>query len=101
MPEDTTTVKKEDQTKLQKGMPTLVGIKVFPRIDLNEMANQILGIEDVEKVFSTVGEFDLVAIVRAFTSAELQTILKNIRQLAGIQATTSFLVLQEFERHLK
>ena len=85
-------------TSKKKGLPTLVGIKAHPRMDLSELSCMILEVPGVEKVYSVVGEFDLITMVRASASSELQSILKDIRQLNGIMSTISFLVMQEFEK---
>lgn len=89
----------DSDTTKKKGLPTLIAIKVHPKMDINELSYLILEVPGVENVYQVTGEYDLFAVVRASTSSELSILIKDIRQLNGVQSTTSFLVLQEFEKH--
>ena len=70
----------------------MVGISVDG--DLNEVADRLCELADVDYVVICAGSFDIICEVLAVDDDHLLEILRRIRSIAGIRRTESFLYLK-------
>lgn len=70
----------------------MVGINVDG--DLNEIADQLCEIDDVDYVVIAAGSFDIICEVLAVDDDHLLDILRRIRSIGGIRRTESFMYLK-------
>lgn len=70
------------------------------RNQINEIAEQLQGIQGVSEVYSVSGNYDLVAIVRVKTTDDLASLVtKEMIKIQGITKTETMLAFQAFSRH--
>lgn len=70
------------------------------RNQINEIAEQLQGIQGVSEVYSVSGKYDLVAIVRVKTTDDLASLVtKEMIKIQGITKTETMLAFQAFSRH--
>lgn len=78
------------QTGFQR--EAMVGINVDG--DLNEVADQLCELADVDYVVITAGSFDIIIEVLAVDDDHLLDILRRIRSITGVRHTESFMYLK-------
>ena len=65
-----------------------------------EVAEVIAQIPGVSEVYSTTGEFDLVAIVRVRAHEELAEIIPgNVNKVQGVTGTQTHIAFRTYSRH--
>ena len=65
-----------------------------------EVAEVIAQIPGVSEVYSTTGEFDLVAIVRVRVHEELAEVIPGrVNKVAGVTATQTHIAFRTYSRH--
>ena len=70
------------------------------RNQINEIAEQLQGIQGISEVYSVSGNYDLVAIVRVKTTDDLASLVtKEMITIQGITKTETMLAFQAFSRH--
>jgi len=70
------------------------------RNQVNEVAEQLAGLEELSEVFSVTGSYDLVAIVRVKTNDDLATLAtEQLGQVDGIVSTDTMLAFKAYSRH--
>lgn len=70
------------------------------RNQINEIAEQLQGIQGISEVYSVSGKYDLVAIVRVKTTDDLASLVtKEMITIQGITKTETMLAFQAFSRH--
>ncbi|MGB3444105.1 MAG: Lrp/AsnC family transcriptional regulator [Actinophytocola sp.] len=79
---------------LQLGFPRQAMVGVRTTGDLEETADLLAGIAEVDYVVITAGSFDLLAEVVARNDDHLLEILKHIRAVDGVIATEAFMYLK-------
>jgi DNA-binding Lrp family transcriptional regulator len=81
----------------QAGLPVvaLISIEVAERGSLQETADRLAEIPEVMSCFAITGEFDLLLVVRAKSSAHLGEILELLRN-AGLGRSRTVVVLNTF-----
>jgi Lrp/AsnC family transcriptional regulator for asnA, asnC and gidA len=70
----------------------LVGINVDG--DLNDVAERVCEISDVDYVVISAGSFDIISEVLAVDDDHLLEILRRIRSIPGVRRTESFMYLK-------
>ena len=64
-----------------------------------ELADQIVGMEGVQEVFSVAGRFDLVAIVKVARNEDLADVISDrMRHLEGIVETETMIAFRAFSK---
>jgi DNA-binding Lrp family transcriptional regulator len=65
-----------------------------------EVAEVIAQIPGVSEVYSTTGEFDLVAIVRVRAHEELAEVIPgNLNKVAGVTGTETHIAFRTYSKH--
>jgi Lrp/AsnC family transcriptional regulator, regulator for asnA, asnC and gidA len=79
---------------MQLGFPRQAMVGVRTSGDLEATADELAGIAAVDYVVITAGSFDLLAEVVARGDDHLMEILKEIRAVAGVTSTETFVYLR-------
>ncbi|RLK46956.1 AsnC family transcriptional regulator [Alkalispirillum mobile] len=67
---------------------------------LNELADQLAGLEGVSECYSVGGSYDLVAIIRVARNEDLAGLVtERIAPLEGIEHTETLLAFKAHSRH--
>ena len=70
------------------------------RKKINEVADQIAGMEGVSEVYSVSGNYDLVAIVRVKSNDDLANLItKKLLSIDSILKSETMLAFKAFSRH--
>jgi DNA-binding Lrp family transcriptional regulator len=75
-----------------QGLQAFVGITVLPRAGPG-VVRQLSRLPQVKQLDSVSGEFDYVALVRADSPDKLDALLDIVRDLEGVQRTTTSVLL--------
>jgi len=78
------------------GVSSFIFVKTNEKINLRSLCEEILKLKDVEKVYEVTGEYDLVVLVRSYSTQELNRVIDSIRAMEGVVTTLSILILQEY-----
>ena len=82
-----------DPLELGFARQAMIGIRIEGPLD--EVANQLAGMHEIDYVVITAGSFDLLAEVVCESDEELLEILSNrIRTLPGVRSTETFVYLR-------
>jgi Lrp/AsnC family transcriptional regulator for asnA, asnC and gidA len=79
---------------LQLGFPRQAMVGLRTSADLEETADHLADIQEVDYVVITAGSFDLIAEVVARNDDHLLEILKKIRAVPGVTTTEAFVYLK-------
>ncbi|HEY0448323.1 Lrp/AsnC family transcriptional regulator [Actinophytocola sp.] len=79
---------------LQLGFPRQAMVGLRTSSDLEETADRLAGIAEVDYVVITAGSFDLLVEVVARNDDHLLEILKEIRAVPGVATTEAFVYLK-------
>lgn len=79
---------------LQLGFPRQAMVGLRTSADLEETADHLAEIQEVDYVVITAGSFDLIAEVVARNDDHLLEILKEIRAVPGVTTTEAFVYLK-------
>lgn len=82
----------------EEGLPSLIGVKVGPKVDMQHIASRIVRMDGVEKVLEITGETDMIVFARTSSSNTLNKMIDAIRAIPGVGSTVSYLVLQEHDK---
>lgn len=67
---------------------------------VNEVADELAGMDGVSEVHSVAGRYDLVAVIRVKTNEELADLVTDkIRQLDGIEASETLIGFRVISRY--
>jgi len=70
------------------------------RTRINDVAEQLAGINSISEVYSVSGNYDLVAIVRVKSNDELSDLVTiELKEVDGIIHTESMLAFRAYSRH--
>lgn len=78
----------------QASIKGIVLIKTVAKIPTIDIANQITKIINVQQVYETTGDYDIIAIVLATSTSSLNESIENIRQTKGVIDTTTLTVVR-------
>ena len=74
----------------------LVNVKTETKKNIEEIAEKIAKISGSDLNLEVMGEFDIVTIINAENTEELNYKIERIRKLSGVRATTSVLILRRY-----
>ncbi len=81
----------------------MVTALVFVRTDIhavNDVAEQIAGIDGVSEVYSVTGDLDLVAIVRVRQLDDVSAVVTDgVAKVPGILATQTHIAFRTYSKH--
>jgi DNA-binding Lrp family transcriptional regulator len=81
-------------------MVTAITILNVERGKINDVAEQLVGIEGVSEVYSVGGRYDLIAVIRVRHNDDLADVVtEHIRKIDGIQKTETMLAFRAYSRH--
>lgn len=70
------------------------------REKINEVAEQLAGIEGITEAYSVSGRYDIIAIVRVPTAEDLaQLVTHRILDIRAITSTETLLAFKAYSRH--
>ncbi|NQU64485.1 MAG: Lrp/AsnC ligand binding domain-containing protein [SAR324 cluster bacterium] len=70
------------------------------RTRINEVAQELAGIEGISEVYSVSGKYDIIAIVRVKTNDELADLVTNqLIKIASIEKTETNLAFRTVSKH--
>jgi len=70
------------------------------RTRINEIAEQLAGMNEVSEVYSVTGNYDLVAIVRVEHNDDLARLVTDqLVRIDGIEKTDTMLAFKAYSRH--
>lgn len=70
------------------------------RTRINEVAAQLVELDEISEVYSVSGKYDLIAIVRVRTNDDLSRLVtEKLRGVASILATETMLAFQAYSKH--
>ncbi len=82
----------------EEGLPSLIGVKVGSKANIQQIATRIVTMDGVERVLEITGEIDMIVFARTSSSNTLNKIIDFIRSMQGVDSTISYLVLQEHNK---
>ncbi|MBS7626959.1 homocitrate synthase [Candidatus Bathyarchaeota archaeon] len=86
---------------LQAEIPTkveaLIRVKCESNIYTTAIARRLKALKKINKVYEVTGNYDIEVTVIADSTAELNEMLERIREIEGVEATETQLVLKKFE----
>ena len=81
-------------------MVTAIILFNVDRRRINDIAEQLAGMEEISEVYSVSGNYDLVAIVRVDGNDDLAALVTGrLVQLDGIEKTDTMLAFKAYSRH--
>lgn len=70
------------------------------RTSINEVAAQLVELDEISEVYSVSGKYDLIAIVRVKTNENLsQLVTGKLRNIDNILSTETMLAFKAYSRH--
>lgn len=76
------------------GFSAFVFAQTNPQISTDKIIKKLKLIKDVETIYETAGEFDIIAKVVTSSAEQFNYIVERIRTTKGIQKTSTFVVLK-------
>lgn len=81
-------------------MVTAIILMNVKRTKINEIADQLAGLNEISEVYSVTGNYDLVAIVRTKTNDDIAELVTNhLVKIDGIEKTDTMLAFKAYSRH--
>ncbi|MBG0777064.1 MAG: Lrp/AsnC ligand binding domain-containing protein [Desulfovibrionaceae bacterium] len=78
---------------------SIVLMKVEPK-KINEVAQQLAGLERISEVYSVSGRYDIVAMIRTAENEELsQVVTEQFLQIDGIVSSETLIAFRVFSRY--
>jgi Lrp/AsnC family transcriptional regulator, leucine-responsive regulatory protein len=81
-----------DARKLGMGVTAFVGVNAS--VPCSKITSALAGLSSIEECHSVAGEFSLILKVRVADTAELLAFTERLRQIPGIEGTTTTVVLE-------
>lgn len=72
----------------------IIFVSVNPSNPTSEVSKNIRGVTGVETIYETTGQFDVAAIVKGASIAEVNKSVEDIRRLNGVLNTNTMIVLR-------
>ena len=67
---------------------------------INQVAENLAGLEGVSEVYSVAGQYDLVAIIRARDDAHIATLVtEELLQAEGVESSETLIAFRTESRH--
>ncbi len=83
-------------TDFKDGVEALVNVKTSTTAATRDLADAISQMENVDFTFEIMGETDILTLVKAASTADLDNRIEDIRKLPGVENTTSSLILRKY-----
>jgi len=81
-------------------MVTAIILCNVDRRRINEVAEQLAGMQEMSEVFSVSGSYDLVAIARVRSNDDLAALVTgHLLKIEGIKKTDTMLAFKAYSRH--
>jgi len=81
-------------------MVTSIILMNVERSRINEVAEQLQGVDGISEVYSVSGNYDLVAMVRVASNDDLATLVTNkMHTITAITKTETMLAFKAYSRH--
>jgi DNA-binding Lrp family transcriptional regulator len=81
-------------------MVTSIILLNVERTQINEVASQLVELDEISEVYSVSGKYDLIAIVRVKTNDDLSTLVtEKLRAVENIVATETMLAFRAYSKH--
>jgi DNA-binding Lrp family transcriptional regulator len=80
------------QAEDERSVEAFVGITTSPKLG-RDVTDRLGAMPELRQLFSVSGEFDYIALLRAETTARLDTLLDEIGAIDGVARTTTSVVL--------
>jgi DNA-binding Lrp family transcriptional regulator len=81
-------------------MVTAIILMNVKRDKINEVAEEMAGIDGISEVYSVGGRYDLVAVIRVSNNDELaQLVTETIRSYEAIVNTETLIAFRAYSRH--
>ncbi len=77
------------------GFSAIVLIKCKPQINTSKIVESIKEIKDVESVFETAGEYDVIINIVTTSAESYNTIIERVRRVEGILNTETLTILKK------
>jgi DNA-binding Lrp family transcriptional regulator len=67
---------------------------------INQVAEQLAGLEGISEVYSVAGRYDLVALIRVKTNEQMADLITNkMLKVEGIEKTETLIAFRAYSRH--
>lgn len=81
-------------------MVTSIILLNIQRNKVNEVAEELVGIEGISEVYSVTGNYDLVAVARVKTNDDLaELVTAKLVNVDGVMKTDTMLAFKAYSRH--
>ena len=81
-------------------MVTSIILLNVERTRINEVAAQLVELDEISEVYSVSGKYDLIAVVRVRTNDDLSTLVTDkLRSVENIVATETMLAFKAYSKH--
>jgi len=85
----TVEIREEDKAK------ALTLISVNPSATTSQVAEKLIRIPNVDKIYEITGEYDIVALISASNIVEANACIDDIRKSDGVTNTNTIIILKE------
>jgi DNA-binding Lrp family transcriptional regulator len=82
------------QTSMKAGFSSFVLVQTNPQIETKSIVKTLKKIKDVQTIFETTGDYDVVIKVSTGSAQEFNFIIEKIRTTKGIQKTDTLVLLK-------
>lgn len=81
-------------------MVTSIILLNVERTQINEVAAQLVELDEISEVYSVSGKYDLIAVVRVRTNDDLSKLVtEKLRGVENIVATETMLAFKAYSKH--
>jgi len=81
-------------------MVTAIVLLNAERNRINDVAQELVGIDGISEVYSVSGDYDLIAMIRVRTNEELADLVTDrMLQVDGVTRSHTMLAFRTFSRH--
>ncbi|HKJ64436.1 MAG TPA: Lrp/AsnC ligand binding domain-containing protein [Desulfopila sp.] len=81
-------------------MVTSIILMKVERTSINEVAAQLVELDEISEVYSVSGKYDLIAVVRVKNNENLSLLVTDkLRNIDNILSTESMLAFKAYSRH--
>jgi len=82
------------QTSMKTGFSSFVLVQTNPQIETKKIVQNLKKIKDIQTIFETTGDYDVVIKVSTGSAQEFNFIIEKIRTTKGIQKTDTLVLLK-------
>lgn len=80
------------------GLSALLEVAVRVNVEAGEVADHVLGLDGVDRVWELSGETDLMAEIHVDRTEDLNEVIDAVRRTGNVESTRTSLVLKEHRR---